>query len=153
MKAAKKERRRRTSVSASELAQMGVCERLVVFEHRHGNRTTTAQRAAIRRGLRAHEEFYREGRAAQTTHGRCFIATTVFGDGPETEVLLGFRDRVLRRRPMGRWLIAAYYRHAPRICLALERRGCARSMLRMVLRPVVSAAAVWVKIAEARDAL
>ena len=132
---------------------MGVCERLVVFEHRHGKRTTTDQRAAIRRGLRAHEQFYRDGRAAPTTRGRCFIATTVFGEGPKTEVLRAFRGRVLRRHPMGRWLIAAYYRHAPRICLALERRGWARSVLRMVLRPVVGAAAVWVKIAETRDAL
>ena len=132
---------------------MGVRERLVVFEHRHGKRTTTDQRAAIRRGLRAHEQFYRDGRAAPTTRGRCFIATTVFGEGPKTEVLRAFRGRVLRRHPMGRWLIAAYYRHAPRICLALERRGWARSMLRRVLRLVVSAAAVWVKIAKARDAL
>ena len=153
MKAAKRERRRRTSVSASELAQMGVCERLVVFEHRHGKRSSTEQRAAIRRGLRAHEQFYRDGRDAQTFRRRCFIATTVFGEGPETEVLREYRDRVLRPHPMGRWLIAAYYRHAPRICLALERRGWARSMLRIVLCPVVGAAAVWVKFAEARDAL
>lgn len=153
MKAAKRERRRRTSVSASELAQMGVCERLVVFEHRHGKRTTTDQRAAIRRGLRAHEQFYRDGRAAPTTRGRCFIATNVFGDGPETEVLRAFRDRVLRRHPMGRWLIAAYHRHTPRISLARERQGWAHSMLRMALRPVVSAAALWVKIAGARDAI
>lgn len=132
---------------------MGVCERLGVFEHRHGKRSSTEQRAAIRRGLRAHEQFYRDGRAAPTTRGRCFIATTVFGEGPKTEVLRAFRGRVLRRHPMGRWLIAAYYRHAPRICLALERRGWARSVLRMVLRPVVGAAAVWVKIAETRDAL
>jgi hypothetical protein len=27
-----------SSVTASELSQMGVCERLVVFEHRHGKR-------------------------------------------------------------------------------------------------------------------
>ena len=98
MKAAKKERRRRTSVSASELALMGVCERLVVFEHRHGKRTTTDQCAAIRRGLRAHEQFYRDGRAAPTTRGRCFIATTVFGDGPETEALRAFRSRLAASR-------------------------------------------------------
>lgn len=152
MTAAKKERSRRISVSASELAQMGVCERLVVFEHRHGKRSTTEQRAAIRRGLRAHDQFYREGTATPQTRGRCFIATTVFGDGLETDVLRAFRDRVLRRHRTGRRLIAAYYRHAPCICLALERRGWARSMLRMVMRPVVGAAAAWVRIVEAHDA-
>jgi len=36
MKAAGKGCRPSASVSASELAQMGVCERLVVFEHRYG---------------------------------------------------------------------------------------------------------------------
>lgn len=107
MKAAGKRRRRSASVIASELAQMGVCERLVVFEHRYGKRSSTEQRAAITRGLRAHEQFYREGRTASALRGRCFIATMVFGDGPETQVLRAFRDRVLRRRPMGRGLIGA----------------------------------------------
>ena len=36
MKAAGERCRPLASVSASELAQLGVCERLVVFEHRHG---------------------------------------------------------------------------------------------------------------------
>jgi hypothetical protein len=48
------------SVSASELAQMGVCERLVVFEHRYGKRRTVEQQLAINRGLLAHERFYQE---------------------------------------------------------------------------------------------
>jgi hypothetical protein len=55
MKAAGKRRRRSASVSATELAQMGVCERLVVFEHRHGKRCLPEQQAAIERGRREHE--------------------------------------------------------------------------------------------------
>ena len=55
-----KRKRRRASVSASELAQLGVCERLVVFEHRYGKRRTGEQQLAIKRGLVAHERFYRE---------------------------------------------------------------------------------------------
>src|SRR5687768_1047208 len=51
------------SVSASELAQMGVCERLVVFEHRLGKRWSLKRRRALERGLRAHERFVREQRA------------------------------------------------------------------------------------------
>ena len=62
MKAADKRRRPSASVSASELAQTGVCERLVVFEHRHGKRRLPEQRAAIERGRREHERFHREGR-------------------------------------------------------------------------------------------
>ena len=52
-------------VSASELAEMGVCERRVLLAHRHGPRRTSAQRMAMRRGLRAHERFHRDGLAAR----------------------------------------------------------------------------------------
>lgn len=52
--------RRRASVSASELAQMGVCERLVVFEHQYGKLRTAEQLSALKRGRRSHRRFYRE---------------------------------------------------------------------------------------------
>ena len=74
MKAAGRCRRPSASVSASELPQMGVCERLVVFEHQYGMRRLPEQRAAIERGRREHERFYREGRIASAPPGRCFIA-------------------------------------------------------------------------------
>jgi hypothetical protein len=51
-------------VSASDLAQMGRCERLAVFEHLYGSRRTAQQQQARARGLVEHEQFYREGRAA-----------------------------------------------------------------------------------------
>ena len=98
MKAAGKRRLRSASVSASELAQMGVCERLVVFEHRYGKRCLPEQQAAIERGRREHERFYREGRLASAPRGRCFIATMVFGEGQETQTLRAFRDRHLLPR-------------------------------------------------------
>lgn len=56
----KKHADQRMSVSASELAQMGVCERLVVFEHQHGRRRTAYQQQAIERGLAAHGKLYRD---------------------------------------------------------------------------------------------
>ena len=99
MKAAAKRRRPTASVSASELAQMGVCERLVVFEPLYGKRRLLEQTAAIERGRREHERFYRGERIASAPPGRCFIATMVFGEGPETQTLRVFRDQVLRRGP------------------------------------------------------
>lgn len=60
MASVKRHGRRRASVSASELAQMGVCERLVVFAHHHGKRRTLEQQRAIWRGRRAHKRFFRE---------------------------------------------------------------------------------------------
>ena len=152
MKAAAKRRRRSASVSATELAQMGVCGHLVVFEHRYGKRRLPEQRAAIKRGRREHERFYREGRIASTTHGRCFIATMVFGEGPETQTLRAFRDQVLRQGPTGRRLVATYYRVAPGVCRMLEREPWAHSVLRVALRPVIWLAIRWLSATEARRA-
>ena len=136
----------------SELAQMGVCERLVVFEHRYGKRCLPEQRAAIERGRREYERFYREGRIAPASPGRCFIATMVFGEGPETQTLRVFRDQVLRRGPTGRRLIATYYRIARGVCKLLERQPWAHSVLRIALRPVVWLAFLWPRATEASRA-
>ena len=152
MKAADKCRRLSASVSASDLAQMGLCERLVVFEHRYGKRCFPEQRAAIERGRREHERFYREGRIASTPPGRRFIATMVFGEGPETQTLREFGDQVLRRGPTGRRLIATYYRIARGVCKLLERQPWAHSVLRIALRPVVWLAFLWPRATEARRA-
>ena len=152
MKAAGECRRPSASVSASDLAQMGVCERLVVFEHRYGKRCLPEQRAAIERGRREHERFYREGRIASASPGRCFIATMVFGEGPETQTLRAFRDQVLLRGPTGRRLIATYYRFAPGSYRMLERQPWMHLVLRIALRPVVWLALRWLNATEARRA-
>lgn len=132
-------RRRKTkdAVSASALSQMGVCERLVVFEHLHGKRPTPAQMAALNRGLRAHRQFASEGASDAARRGRCFIATHVFGEGPETQVLRRFRDRYLRPTRAGRLLILVYYRLAPSVCRAMERWPMTRSAVRAVIEPLV----------------
>jgi hypothetical protein len=131
-------RRKKTgAVSASALSQMGVCERLVLFEHREGKRPTPAQKVAVQRGLRAHRRFASEDLRGEPRGGRCFIAAHVFGDGPETQVLRRFRDRVLRPRAAGRRLILAYYRLAPTVCRAMERWPMSRLAARVAMRPVV----------------
>lgn len=125
------------AVSASELAQMGVCERLVVFEHRYGKRHTDAQRAAIRRGLKEHDRFFRDGIRMTETRGRCYLATLVFGAGPETVVLRRFRDRILRSKAMGRCLVLMYYKTAPAVCAVLTHWPWLQPLVRALLRPMV----------------
>ena len=123
-------RRRDGSVGASELAQMGRCERLVVLESIHGAKRSAAQEVARQRGIAAHVRFEQEGRSAAAADGgatrrpgeRCFIATMVFGDAWQTDALRDFRDAVLRPRPWGRRLVAAYYRAGPRLCGVLLGR-------------------------------
>lgn len=78
MASVKKNGRQRASVSASELAQMGVCERLVVFEHRYGKRRTVEQQQAAKRGLLAHHRFHRERHRDSTRPGRYFIDFLAF---------------------------------------------------------------------------
>src|SRR5207247_1140913 len=51
---AAKTRYQKTVVSASELSQMGACERLVLFEAKYGKRKSHCQREAIERGRREH---------------------------------------------------------------------------------------------------
>ena len=132
-------------VSASELAQMGVCERQVKFEHDRGRRLTPGQLQAMERGLQAHEDFYREGQDVVRAGGRCFVATLVFGEAPETRVLRCFRDQVLRPWPLGRRLIVVYYRFAPAVCRFLDRRPNSLPVARTLLRTVVPIAGRWLE--------
>ena len=133
-------------VSASDLAQMGRCERLVVFEHLHGIRRTARQQRARERGLVEHEHFYREGLAATAQaarKGRCFIATCVFGEAWQTEVLRRFRDEALRPSAWGRRVIRLYYRGAPSICVVLRRWPHMQIPMRMVLGAIATGLRWW----------
>lgn len=132
-------------VSASELAQMGVCERRVRFEHDLGRHRMPEQLQAMERGLRAHEEFYRDGQEAERTGGRCFVAMLVFGEAPETRTLRRFRDQVMRPRPLGRRFIVVYYRFAPAVCRFLSRRPSLLPVARRLLRAVVPIADRWLE--------
>lgn len=136
-------KKRPRAVYASELAQMGVCERLVIFEHRFGKRSTEHQREAINRGLKAHDQFYREGvlvsnaPAASEKKGHCYITTLIYGPSPEIVALRMFRDCVLRPYAIGRWLIGTYYRTAPTVCRILERWPWLQPIVRVMLTPIV----------------
>lgn len=48
-------------ISATELAKMGLCEKLVVLEDIHGSRAPARRRQARQRGLIEHKCFYQEG--------------------------------------------------------------------------------------------
>lgn len=136
----KRQQQRSKTVSATELAQMGVCERLVMFEHRHGQRRTRNQRASIHRGVEEHGRFYRDAVRLSERKGRCYIATLTFGPGSETAALRQFRDRILRPHAIGRRLIVAYYRTAPAICTVLEHCPSLHTVVKIGLRPIVWAA-------------
>jgi hypothetical protein len=57
-----KPHRKPRRVGASELAQMAVCERRVLLEHRFGKRNSDERRRAMQRGQRVHRRCLQEGR-------------------------------------------------------------------------------------------
>jgi hypothetical protein len=112
-------------VSAKELAEMGFCEKRVLLVHLHGQRLTLEQRRNVERGRRAHDQYYREGLAAASATSvdrRCFVATCLYGDTAwQTAALRRYRDEVLLRYHLGRWIVGAYYSLAPGMCRLLAR--------------------------------
>ena len=73
--------RPRDVVSASELAEMGVCEGRVLLAQHYGHWRTTAQQKAMRRGLDAHARLHRDGLAAReaSRRRRRWISRTSWG--------------------------------------------------------------------------
>lgn len=98
---------RHLNVSASELAQMGVCEQLVQFEHLHGARRTWRQRQRKHRGLVEHQRFFRETLAIRT---RTSHVDTLFDEARAAMAALQrFLRRVLLRWAASRAFMAAVY--------------------------------------------
>lgn len=135
----------RELVSASELAQLGFCERVAHFDWRDGARRTNEQVNAQDRGNAAHDQFYRDSVAiarASEKKGRCFVATLALGECAETRDLRAFRDLYMRRTAAGRWLIRTYYRLGPALCELLGRHRrllqCVRACVRLAAK-----AAAW----------
>lgn len=133
-------------VSASELAQMGRCEKLMLFEHLHGNRRTVVQQRARTRGLVEHEQFYREGLMAflqSDRKKRCFFDPCVFGESWQTGVLRRFMDVALRPGNRGRRLIWFGYPVVPSIYEILRRRPIVQVFVRLALGAVSTGLRWW----------
>jgi len=128
-------------VSAKDLAEMGFCEKRVLLSHLHGQRVTLAQRQSVERGRRAHEKYYREGLAAAAApepDRRCFVATCLYGDAAwQTEILRRYRDEVLLRHQLGRWIVDAYKLLAPGMCRLLVRSPWLRPPVRWLVGMLV----------------
>jgi hypothetical protein len=77
--------------------------------------------------------------------GGCFIATAAYGSpmAPQVDVLRVWRDRHLRPHWPGRAFIRAYETVSPRLADAIRDSAWLRAGVRVLLWPVVGAAAVW----------
>lgn len=129
--------KRRASISASQLAEMGFCEVKVRLKEQHGDQDTTESAARREEGKRQHERMHV---AAMTHHNRptadrrCFIATAVYGgEDPRTEQLRQFRDRVLMRTGAGRTLVRLYYWVSPFVALTAKSSPWLKTALKRML--------------------
>lgn len=137
--------RRNQYTSASELAQMAVCERQVLLRAKMGDRKTARQEVAAKWGNSVHDQIHREGHTPsypqdRNADKRCFIATAVYGlDAPETTRLRRFRDEALIGNPLGKMLVALYYGISPPIARMLDHNQHARGLIKWALDAVVRA--------------
>lgn len=77
-----------------------------------------------------------------TTVSPCFVATAAYGTPMADEVgaLRRFRDRHLLTSPIGRELVWLYYAASPPIAEEIARSESARSLVRVLLSPIVGVA-------------
>lgn len=131
-------------VSASELAEMGYCEKKMLFELCLGRRISPERMQAQAQGTAAHQQFHRDATVSSpyprlgNVKPWCFIASELFGPkAAETVLLRQFRDMVLRKYSLGRAFVRIYYQHSPTVAGWMHRHRFARAVTRAVLRPLV----------------
>lgn len=146
-----KQRRNRDSdgradafTAATDLAQMGVCEKRMLFEATLGKRRSATHERDAGRGTARHDRFHRDAvryrpevKTSEPQSTRCFVATAVFGESPETRTLRQFRDTVLQRHWTGRAATGVYYFVGPCIANFLLAGPRRQAIARALLRPVV----------------
>lgn len=125
MQMRRRTRRDPDALSATELAEMGICEQRVLLRHRFGPRLTEHQHVHMEQGLRAHRRYRDEGLSSESVaveDGRCFIATCLFGNSSwQAESLRRYRDDVMLPHTCGRIVVRLYYAVSPTICAGLRR--------------------------------
>ena len=85
----KRRKEPRDEVSATELAEMGFCEKRVQLAHIYGEQATSEQRKAMARGQVAHQRYLEEGLAA-TADRRCFVADGGFAAVADVRTKLAY---------------------------------------------------------------
>ena len=71
--------------------------------------------------------------------GNCFIATAAYGTpmAEQVKILSRFRDKHLLTNYCGKIFVKLYYKYSQRIADYIRQRVCARSVVRVMLRPLV----------------
>lgn len=133
----------RKSISATDLATLGRCERQAVLDARYGKIEARSTEPDRQRGNEEHQRHHVEVKRyakepMPTGNTRCFIATAIYGpDAWQTWALRGWRDRRLLPSPAGRILVRLYYAVSPWIARQALRRNAVHQGLRFLLDRIV----------------
>lgn len=125
------------SISAGDLAEMGLCEQKIRLRQSLGSRQVCRPREVARReGVVDHVAMHTA--AKQESKSPCFIATSIYGiDAAETDFLRGFRDAHLMRHWWGKRLVIIYYRVSPFLVVIMERHPVARNYVKQQLDQMI----------------
>lgn len=131
----------RPRTTPTQLAQMVRCEQQMLFKRKFGDRQTAASAAAIRKGVKGHQQMEKQG-AGFLTQGQsrrqCFIATAVYGgDAYQTIMLRKYRDSYLLSNRAGKILIEVYYTLSPPIAALLNSLPFLKPLVRLALWPII----------------
>ena len=71
--------------------------------------------------------------------GGCYIATMAYGDydHPQVLILRQFRDNVLDKVMLGKWLVKTYYNYSPMLVAKLAHRKTANDIIRIALNQFI----------------
>ena len=112
---------------------------LCICQSESGGAPTTTEQ------LRADVDF--TSRESSKDGGKCFIASTVYGESsPQVLLLREFRDERLVTHSLGRLCVRLYYVFSPSVAIILSRSWPLRSMTRWVLDK-----GTWLLIRKTRD--
>jgi hypothetical protein len=127
-------------LTVSDLVAAERCEAQFVFDRRYGTTRSADWRARAAKGRAAHAAYQvKAGLGLGPRDQRCFIATAAFGENaPETDALRAFRDETLAGSPVGRFLIAFYYRVSPVIARLVEPSPLLRLLSQVILRRLIA---------------
>lgn len=125
-------------LSASDLAELGFCERKIYLKSKYGNRVTSEQSTDRLRGNVIHEEIYKERASKFPSDKRCYIATCIYGaDATETKLLRNWRDDFLLKSILGKIFIGVYYKVSPFIVRKLGNNCLFRLCSKFIIDSII----------------